>query len=464
MPQKERNQAWLESQAVRVQEVIPVSKSKPYSSMSVNAVDVQSLTASHAGQKCIIGVDVAKLEFKAVLAWPDGSFHRPWSIKIPGQIATAVQKLAALHQVCPVTVVMESSGTYGDAFRQALADAAIPLQRVSGKAVKDQSETFDGVPSQHDGKDAAIIADLGLRGKGRPWQLAQRPALDQELRYWVRRLDRAQRIKQMHGGRIEALLARHWPEATEHVEAGSATLVRALAQWGDPAELARDTQAQEQLARFGGHYLSQEKIQALLASAHSTVGVRMNRWERREIKELAKAVLCRRKVIARCRRQLRRLAADHPIIKPQSAAVGLVTACVLWMCLGDPRNYGSAAAYRKAMGLNLTEHSSGKYKGQLRISKRGQRLSRKWLYFSAIRWMKDPAVKRWASGKKARDGGKGMRAVTGVMRRLALAAWHVPVHGVAFAAALLFPGGRSGRTTAKTPRVPAAAAGEAEQR
>ena len=61
---------------------------------------------------------------------------------------------------------MESSGTYGDPLRQALSDAGLEVQRVSAKAVKDQAETFDGVPSQHDGKDAAIIADLCAGAKG----------------------------------------------------------------------------------------------------------------------------------------------------------------------------------------------------------------------------------------------------------------------------------------------------------
>jgi hypothetical protein len=337
---------------------------------------------------------------------------------------------------------MESSGTYGDALRQAVDDAGLSLLRVSGKAVKDQSETFDGVPSQHDGKDAAIIGDLGLRGKGHPWPPARRSESEQALRYWVRKLDRAQRIKQVHGGRIEALLARHWPEATAHLPGSSATLIRTLAHFGDPAKLASDQQAFEQIKSFGGHYLSPEKIDALVNSARQSVGVRMNRWERRELKELARAVLGRRKTIARCRRELRRLTADHATIQLQAAAVGLVTACVLWMCLGDPRDYGSAAAYRKAMGLNLTECSSGRYKGQLHLSKRGQRLCRKWLYFAAIRRMKDPAVKRWTIHKKARDGGKGMRAATAVMRRLALAAWHVPVHQEPFNAAKLFPSGR----------------------
>ena len=113
----------------------------------------------------------------------------------------------------------------------------------------------------------------------------------------------------------------------------------------------------------------------------------------------------------------------------------------MWMCLGDVSNYGSAAAYRKAMGLNLKERSSGKYKGALSVTKRGQRLVRKWLYFWALRWLREPAVKQWVHRKKQRDGGKGGKAVVGVMRRLALAAWHVAVSGVAFDAGRLFPGG-----------------------
>src|SRR5262249_54793102 len=49
-------------------------------------------------------------------------------------------------------VAMESSGTYGDALRQALGDNGIEVQRVNGKAAHDYAEVFDGVPSQHDGK------------------------------------------------------------------------------------------------------------------------------------------------------------------------------------------------------------------------------------------------------------------------------------------------------------------------
>lgn len=112
---------------------------------------------------------------------------------------------------------------------------------------------------------------------------------------------------------------------------------------------------------------------------------------------------------------------------------------MLWMCLGDPARYGSAGAYRKAMGLNLTERSSGQCKGKLKLSKRGQRLGRKWMYFSALRWMREPSVRLWLENKKRRDGGHGGKAATGIMRKLAAAAWHAG-QGEVFDPKRLFPG------------------------
>jgi hypothetical protein len=134
---------------IYLQEVIPVAKSRPYASVSVKSVEIESWSTSRAGQACVVGVDVAKFELMAVLRWPDGAFQKPWRIINPDEIGLLIALLEKLHSSCPVTVAMESSGTYGDALRQTLSDAGIPVQRVSAKAVKDQAETFDGVPSQH---------------------------------------------------------------------------------------------------------------------------------------------------------------------------------------------------------------------------------------------------------------------------------------------------------------------------
>ena len=65
--------------------------------------------------------------------------------------------------------------------------------------------------------------------------------------------------------------------------------------------------------------------------------------------------------------------------------MGAATLAVLWSEAGDPVAYSSAGADVKALGLNLKERSSGQRNGQLAISKRGPAMSRRWLFFWALR-------------------------------------------------------------------------------
>ncbi len=109
-----------------------------------------------------------------------------------------------------------------------------------------------------------------------------------------------------------------------------------------------------------------------------------------------------------------------------SSVAGKVTAAVLYSELGPPDKYSSAAAYKKAGGLNLKIHQSGKKKGRCAITKRGPGRSRKNLMFMAFRLIqKDEVVRAWFEKKVARDGGSKMKAVVAVMRKLLGALWHV---------------------------------------
>ena len=97
---------------------------------------------------------------------------------------------------------------YGDVVRYALSEAGISVQRVSGKAVSDYHEIFDGVPSQHDGKDAAMVAELVAHGKGTLWPFATLSEHEQILRHQVFRIDAFRKQQTQWLGRIEALTAR----------------------------------------------------------------------------------------------------------------------------------------------------------------------------------------------------------------------------------------------------------------
>jgi transposase len=246
-------------------------------------------------------------------------------------------------------------------------------------------------------------------------------------------------------GRLEGLVARHWPEALQVLKLSSGTLLRILKRYGSPQAVAADTRAPTQLARWGGPLLPARKIDELLAGARSSVGVRVGPWQQRQIQEYAEKALAARRQSNRAQRRLRQLAARHPVLQAQGKVVGVPTACVLWVCTGDPRTFDSAAAYRKAMGLNLVERSSGTYQGRLRISKRGNARTRQWLYFAVLRLVQKCGVRPWYEAKKARDEGDARRVLVAVMRKLALALYHVGVRNEEFQPRRLFGRIRSRR-------------------
>lgn len=233
-------------------------------------------------------------------------------------------------------------------------------------------------------------------------------------------------------GRVEALLSRHWPEATRLVSLCSGTLLRCLAEYGGPRGLAAAPEALERVQGWGRQYLSAAKVQALVDSARQTVGVAMGPWDEERVRRYAQVLRQCRAELRASRRRLRELTRDHAAIQAMGAVVGVPTACVLWVELGDPGGYHCGAAYRKAMGLNLAERSSGKWQGQLRISKRGSAQVRRWLYLAALRWVRQEPVRSWYLQQKAARRGESKPAVVAVMRKLALALYRVGGRGAKF--------------------------------
>jgi transposase len=423
-------------------------KSKAYRGTAVNRVDAQQVSQGHGGQTVTIGLDVGKYRLSAVARWSDGQFERPWLVANPEQLPDLLALLGQLAHDHPLTVALEPSGTYGDPVRQALTEAGLAVRRVSPKAAHDYAEVFDGVPSQHDGKDAAVVAELAALGKAWPWPYVAKATWEQEVVYWVEWLDAQRQIAALWLGRLEALLARHWPELTRLLPVSSATVLRLLVQYGSPAVLAADATAAKRLKRWGKHFLRAEKVERVLASAATTRGVRLGEVEQRRLQEYAQQAWAAQREVRRSQRQLRALAQDHAVLQAQGRVVGVPTACVLWASLGDPRQYHSAQAYRKAMGLNLVERSSGTYQGQLRISKRGQPRVRRWLYLAVLRLIRQEGVRDWYRARKGQGKQATQKALVGVMRKLALALYRVAADGVAFEARKLFPGVGSGSARA----------------
>jgi transposase len=415
-------------------------KSKAYRAVAVNAVDVEAEMQRRPEMSVHAGLDIGKDSIYCVLRWGADDFDRPWRARNPSEIVRLAELLGAVGRGRQLVVAMEPTGTYGDALRQALARVGVTAQRVSPKQASDYAEVLDGVPSQHDGKDAAVVAELAAQGKSWPWPLPQPTAAEQELAYQVDWLDGQRRQMMQWYGRLEAVLSRHWPEATAVLPLRSVTLLRCLAEYGGPRGLALAPAATERVQGWGRGFLAADKAQALVNSARQTVGVTTGSWDEKRLQEYARTILACRQEMRTARRRLAALAQQQPAIRAMAAVVGAATACVLWVAVGDPGAYHCGPAYRKALGLNLAERSSGRWQGQLKISKRGSASARRWLYLAALRWLRREPVRQWYARQKAARRGLGKAAVIGVMRKLTLAVYRVGGRGEAFVPESLFVG------------------------
>src|SRR5271170_3527613 len=204
-------------------------RKKAYSSVAVKDVLLDPLLRGRDGAPVDVGLDVGKHRLLVMLRWGAGDLDKPWRVANPTELTRLRDLLVALARGRTLRIGLEPTGTYGDPLRQLLADAGLTVWRVGTKATHDYAEVFDGVPSQHDGKDAAVVAELLALGKGRVWPFVAGQEWEQQLRYWVSRLVVENRQLQLWVGRLEGLLMRHWPELSRGRRLTSVVLLQLVA-------------------------------------------------------------------------------------------------------------------------------------------------------------------------------------------------------------------------------------------
>lgn len=419
-----------------------------YRSTSVNELNLEKLVEAVKERSITFAIDVAKRDFKAVVMARPETVLSTLSWHAPKDTRRLIEVVAALADVSQVEVALEPTGTYGDVVRALLGGLGLPVFRVSTKRARDAAEIYDGVPSQHDAKCAAIVGWLHGQGRSELW-----PEVTEELR------DLAAAVELMHvhdkqehacANRLEAKLARHFPELTEVLELGSATMLALLETYGTPERIAKaPSEARELMVRVGGPLLSRDKVERVLELAKVTTGTQASPGECALLKALAAETNRQRRQAAAARSEVEAQGLKHDGVRRVGEVLGKASAAVLFVESGDPGLYRSADAYTKALGLNLKIKNSGKPAdlGRLKITKRGAPRARFVLYMAVLRLIQhEPRFKVWYGRKVERDGGKmKLKAIVALMRKLAKATWHVS-RGGAFDSAKLFDDTRLGLT------------------
>jgi len=405
-------------------------KKRIYRTMPVNAFQPCSIRRESIGAKLTVGIDIAKVDMVATLVAADKQVLATLRWKAPAENPALIAILRHFRTAdIPVEVAMEPSGTYGDVLRHQIVSDGFPVFMINGKRTSDAKEVYDGVPSMHDAKAAGIIAKLHLDGISRRFSPLSPDR--QQLRAAISIMDLHQQRYLQLVGHLEGSLARHWPELPTILELTSASLMALLARVGGPADVAAQPQLAARLLHGQSRgLLASDAITTVLASARTSVGLPLVGLERDALMAIA----------AEAHRALRSAKAARTVVEKLShhtpatllaPVVGQSTAAVILSEVGDATTFSCAAAYAKAMGLNLKEKSSGTMKGQLKITKRGPSRVRQYLWLAVFRWIQtDPIAKAWYLRKKQRDGGRASRAAVALMRKLAKALYHVGRGGV----------------------------------
>ena len=388
---------------------------------------------------CIIAIDVAKSKFVAALATAGGDVIRLIRFEHPRQTAAFLRLLISLRDAkLEPRVVMEPTGTYGDAIRYQCHRLEIPVHMMSPKHTHDFGEVLDSVPSMHDPKAAMTLARLQTIRPAKRWEPETEAKRD--LRALLDQRVPVVRTASLYYGVLEAMLARHWPELGTFVDVHTQRSWMTLLQEtpSPKAVAAASEQATKTLRTASRGGLSHETIAAIVESGRTSFGVPMTQGEETKLRAIVEHIERETHELDVLDKQLAGLVRDNPEMALMADAVGPACAAAIVGYVGSPTAFSSARALQKAMGLNLKERSSGEKQGKLSITKRGPGQVRQLLYLAALRLIKsDPVVLAWYRARGAYQREAKMAAVVAVMRKLARALWHV-ARGNAFDAYKLF--------------------------
>ena len=412
-------------------------KKRVYKATNVKKINLKKLCQEVDGKAIVLGVDVAKEDFMAAIMDKDRNVIKTIKWKHPFESHLVLDLILKELRWHSLEVAMEPSGTYGDSLRAQFLGNGISVFRVSPKRCHDAAEVFDGVPSMHDAKASAIIGRLHLDGASEEWPMTEDS--QRKLIAVIRTMEMYDDAYYRNINRLEGLTMRYWPELTKYLKLQSATLLELLMAFGSPEYVAQSSQeAMALMRKTGGSGLKEDKIKAVLESAPISIGVKCIEAEREQVRTLCHEIRRLQKSRNQARSQVEEMTQNIDCVKTMCPVIGKVTAAVIYMTLGNMEGYDNAGSVAKSLGLNLKERSSGKHKGQLRITKRGSGSARMYLYMAVLRLIKNNTIiKAWYQKKIIRDGGLKMKALVAIMRKLAGALWHVG-KGAKFDASLLF--------------------------
>ena len=321
-----------------------------------------------------------------------------------------------------VAVGFESTGPYAEPLVHYLKAKPVRIVQVNPMHTKRLKEVNDNSPGKTDDKDPRVIADVLRLGHALSVIVPEGDAA------YLRRLNNARerhvRERTALLNQMQQLVFLIFPEFNTVVKQMRGRTVRfILRHYTTPdkiGSLDREAFGVELRKRSRGRFGIKE-AERLIDLAQKTVGIKEG---------LHGIVLDIQHIIAQLdvvdrftsdievemASTLERIPASVRLLSIKG--LGVISVAGLIGEVGDFSKFRTQSEIMKLAGLDLYEVSSGKRKGQKRISKRGRSLMRKILYFAAIQMIGTRGIMHDYYERLTARGMLKMRALVAVMRKL----------------------------------------------
>ncbi len=303
-----------------------------------------------------------------------------------------VTVFAQSHELSTVLFGFESTGSYSACLADFMASQGAYLSQINPKHTKRLKELSGNSPNKTDQKDPKVIADIISLGHG---LTVLKPAgVIATLRYLVQAregvLTDITRVK----NRMEALISLFFPEFLQVMKGlTTKTSIYLLCHYPSAKAIRKlgVSKLTGILKKVSRGQLGKDRAEDLYSASQHTVGLTeglsgMLHTLRLYLEQLE--VLERQKVALELKidEELAKVPECELILSIKG--LGKITAAILLAEVVDFKGYEKESEIIKLSGLDLYEVSSGKHKGQKRISKRGRSLLRKALFYAAINTVK----------------------------------------------------------------------------
>jgi len=282
-----------------------------------------------------------------------------------------------------VLIGCEPTGHYWYTFEKYIREHGMKLVLVNPFSVKRLKELDDNSPKKTDHKDPKTIAKLIVDGRYCYPYIPE--GIYADLREVVSSRDRIQKELNAASNRIQRWLKIYFPEYLKvyrkfDAQSGLQVLEKAPL----PDDIIRlGAEGINKIWRTNKmRAVGMKRAMTLIEAAHNSVGIHGGAGARCELRLLLNDYETKKTQMETVTQSMVEVVMQVPHVEKLLAikGVGIVTVAGFLAEIGDIRRFDSPKQIQKYAGLELVESSSGKHKGQTRISKRGRRKLRRVLF------------------------------------------------------------------------------------